>query len=138
MTKPETTTASNAAAASTLTLEKLAEVMRQLRPSKPSLMDAMRMPDPVFEFDRSPVFSHSSMMMGMQIFQSERCIERVWNFPQSQNRSRRLHKKLMKRFGVQSFERPAAYMMADKLVAHPKVITEMVASNQIVRCVGIA
>jgi hypothetical protein len=42
-------------------------------------------------------------------------------FPESKNRSKRIHKKLVKRFGGEFKKVPAIYRMGDTLVAHPDV-----------------
>jgi hypothetical protein len=42
-------------------------------------------------------------------------------FPESKNRSKRIHKKLVKRFGGEFRKVPAIYRMGDTLVAHPEV-----------------
>lgn len=42
-------------------------------------------------------------------------------FPESKNRSKRIHKKLVKRFGGEFKKVPAIYRMGDSLLAHPSV-----------------
>jgi len=69
---------------------------------------------------------------GIKIIPAPHCMRTVWNFPQSKNRSRRQHKKLLKRFGVQSYQEPAAYMISGSLYAHPKIIENMVNDKRIV------
>lgn len=73
------------------------------------------------------------MFNGIPIIESPFCVEKVWNFPQSKHRSRRVYKKLIKRHGCQYYERPAAYMISGKLAAHPDVIKAMIESQRIVK-----
>lgn len=40
-------------------------------------------------------------------------------FPASKNRSRRIHKKLVKRFGGEFVKRPAIFHVGDKVIMHP-------------------
>lgn len=42
-------------------------------------------------------------------------------FPESQNRSQRIHKKLVKRFGSEFRKVPAIWQMGDTLIAHPEM-----------------
>ena len=74
----------------------------------------------------------------IEIISNRFCIETVRRFPESKHRSRRLHKKLTKRLGEQTFTRPAAYMMQGKLVAHPDIIGQLVKESKIVRTEDIA
>lgn len=57
----------------------------------------------------------------MQIIVSEHALEEtdVRLFPASKNRSRRIHKKLVKRFGGEFQKQPCIFQMGDKWVAHP-------------------
>lgn len=57
----------------------------------------------------------------MQIIVSEYALEEtdVRLFPTSKNRSKRIHKKLVKRFGGEFKKQPCIFQMGDKLVAHP-------------------
>jgi hypothetical protein len=58
---------------------------------------------------------------GLQIIVSEYALEEtdVRLFPASRNRSRRIHKKLVKRFGGEFKKQPCIYRMGDKWIAHP-------------------
>lgn len=59
------------------------------------------------------------------VIQSPYCTREKWNFPPSRYRSKRLHKKLVKRFGGQCVTVPAMYRMKqagrEVLVAHPDI-----------------
>jgi hypothetical protein len=67
-----------------------------------------------------------NMFMGIKIIESSLATEEVYNFQISKNRSRRLHKKLLKRYGTQSLRHPGAYMMGGKIIAHPEIIKKLV------------
>lgn len=45
-------------------------------------------------------------------------------FPASKNRSRRIHKKLVKRFGGEFRTVPAIWRMGDKIIMHPERYAE--------------
>lgn len=57
----------------------------------------------------------------MQIIVSEYALEEtdVRLFPASKNRSKRIHKKLVKRFGGEFTKRPCVYRAGDRLIMHP-------------------
>lgn len=59
--------------------------------------------------------------MGLQIIVSDAALETtdVRLFPESENRSKRIHKKLVKRFGGEFKRVPAIFRIGDKIVAHP-------------------
>jgi len=58
---------------------------------------------------------------GMQVIISRVALETTAErlFPESKNRSRRIHKKLMKRHGGEFRRRPAAFNVGGRLVMHP-------------------
>lgn len=60
------------------------------------------------------------------VFQSPLCTREAWNFPPSRYRSRRLHKKLVKRFGSQRVVVPAMLetMQGGRrvIIAHPDIL----------------
>jgi hypothetical protein len=62
---------------------------------------------------------------GVQVIIAPHAIETFYRFKKSKHRSRRLHKKLTRIFGEQTFQRPGAYMMAGKIFAHPEIIEAM-------------
>jgi hypothetical protein len=63
---------------------------------------------------------------GIQVISSPHATREKWNFPQSKYRSKRLIKKLLKRYGVQVERIPAMYRIqhggCDAIVAHPDYI----------------
>jgi len=46
-------------------------------------------------------------------------------FPASKNRSRRIHKKLIKRFGGEFRKKPAAYMFNGEMFCHPSIYKQL-------------
>lgn len=46
-------------------------------------------------------------------------------FPASKNRSRRIHKKLIKRFGGEFRKEPCGYRMGNKMILHPVLYAEL-------------
>ena len=46
-------------------------------------------------------------------------------FPESKHRSRRIHKKLVKRFGGEFRKVPCVWRMPDKIVMHPALYAEL-------------
>lgn len=67
------------------------------------------------------------MLGGMEIIVSENALEEtdVRLFPASKNRSRRIHKKLVKRHGGEFVKRPCIYQMGGKFIAHPVMYAKM-------------
>ena len=49
------------------------------------------------------------MFGGMKIIESPLATEEVYNFLLLKNRSKRLHKKQLKKYGAQTFRKPCAY-----------------------------
>jgi len=49
-------------------------------------------------------------------------------FPASKNRSKRIHKKLVKRFGGEFRRRPAMWRIGDTIYAHPSFRSQLEAS----------
>jgi hypothetical protein len=64
-------------------------------------------------------------LMGVEIVVSELCYEEVQvrNFPVSRHRSRRIHKKLVKRYGGEYHivRKPRSYRVGDRLIMHPEI-----------------
>lgn len=60
---------------------------------------------------------------GVQVTLSENCLEQTTErlFPYSPHRSRRIHKKLVKRHGGVFRMKPCAFKVMDRLVMHPVV-----------------
>lgn len=69
--------------------------------------------------------------MGMDIVVSPFCFEVVMTndrlFPASRHRSKRIHKKLVKRYGgeFKVVNKPAIWQMRDKIVVHPTLFEEL-------------
>lgn len=50
-------------------------------------------------------------------------------FPASKNRSRRIHKKLVKRFGGEFRKKPAIFKMGNRWIMHPALYRQMQAES---------
>jgi hypothetical protein len=63
------------------------------------------------------------IMLGLRVICTPQALKDsdVRLFPISKNRSRRIHKKLVKRFGGEFKKVPAIYKAGDTLYAHPNV-----------------
>ncbi len=59
---------------------------------------------------------------GITVVPSPWATREKWNFKPSRHRSKRVHKKLLKRFGCQTVKVPAMYMIDGTYVAHPEMI----------------
>jgi hypothetical protein len=77
-------------------------------------------------------------MGGIKIIESPLATEEVYNFPLSKNRSKRLHKKILKRYGTQTFRRACAYMISGNLYVHPEIIKKMAEDKGIVKLTGFS
>lgn len=55
---------------------------------------------------------------GLQIFYTPTAATMERNFPESKNRSKRIHKKLCKRFGGEFRMKPGMFRVEDKLYIH--------------------
>lgn len=65
----------------------------------------------------------------ISIIQSPYATREHWNFRPSRYRSRRLHKKLVKKFGGQVVIVPAIYMInSNTAVAHPDIVAAIAAA----------
>lgn len=56
---------------------------------------------------------------------SEQATEEVYKFPYSRHRSKRIHKKLCKRFGGQIYRKPCIYRTKDHIFVHPELHKDM-------------
>jgi len=68
------------------------------------------------------------MLGGLPIIVSELAVEDDADerlFPFSKNRSRRIHKKLVKRFGGEFRKRPCVFNLGDRLIMHPVLYAQM-------------
>jgi hypothetical protein len=67
------------------------------------------------------------MLGGLPIIVSELAVEDSDErlFPFSKNRSRRIHKKLVRRFGGEFRKKPCAYQMDRQIVMHPALYAQM-------------
>ena len=67
------------------------------------------------------------MSRGVEIFVSDVALKDsdVRLFPASRHRSQRIHKKLIKRFGGEFRKVPAAYLIGNKLIAHPVIYQQL-------------
>ena len=64
---------------------------------------------------------YERLHFGVEIYYSETALAQTTerNFPASRNRSKRIHKKLCKRFGGEFRMKPVIWRIGDKLIAHP-------------------
>lgn len=64
------------------------------------------------------------MFGGIQLIVSPHALKDsdVRLFPESKNRSKRIHKKLVKRFGGEFKKVPAIWQIEDRLVVHPSLM----------------
>lgn len=64
------------------------------------------------------------MLGGIRLICSEHALQEgnVRLFPTSKNRSARIHKKLVKRFGGEFKKVPAIWRMGDTFIAHPEMM----------------
>lgn len=70
-------------------------------------------------------------MGGMQVFEDPKLTEHDgYFFPMSPHRSKRIFKKLMKRFGAWERRKPAAYVMGNKMFAHPAIMAQIRAESK--------
>lgn len=76
--------------------------------------------------------------MGIKVIETPHAVQTCYNFPLSKNRSPRLHKKLIKKFGAQTFTKPVAFMVHGNLNAHPDVLRKMVQDKRIVKIENLA
>lgn len=67
------------------------------------------------------------MFSGLRLIVSENALEKTdeRTFPLSRNRSRRIHKKLVKRFGGEFRQVPAVFRMGNSLIMHPAMYAEL-------------
>lgn len=70
------------------------------------------------------------ILHGIQIITSPNCYETVIGdrlFPKSRHRSRRIHKKLVKRYGgeCQIIRKPIAYKTGNAIYCHPSIYEEI-------------
>ena len=65
------------------------------------------------------------MFAGMQVIVSEAAVTKERLFPESKHRSRRVHKKLVKRFGGEFRRVPAAFMVGGRAIMHPDYYAEL-------------
>lgn len=68
------------------------------------------------------------IVRGLQVVFTPHAVEKTDErlFPFSRHRSRRVLKKLIKRFGAEFRTKPAMYRVGNKLLAHPALQSEIV------------
>lgn len=76
------------------------------------LRSAMKLLDRVAPAPRMIVSDHALQIVGR-------------NFPVSRHRSRRVHKKLLKRYGSEYRFKPTSWQMSDTLIVHPAIMSEL-------------
>lgn len=67
------------------------------------------------------------MFNGLQIIFNPNALENTTErlFKASKNRSKRIHKKLVKRFGGEFQKKPCMWRIGNKIIAHPAFKTEL-------------
>lgn len=72
-------------------------------------------------------YSKPRFVPGLEIVVSDLALKDsdVRLFPESKHRSRRIHKKLVKRFGGEFRKVPCIWRMADKILMHPTLYAEL-------------
>jgi hypothetical protein len=72
-------------------------------------------------FEKGKMMSGLSTIAGMPIYFTDMALEKTSErlFPESKNRSKRIHKKLVKRFGGEIRMRPAMFQINGVLYCHP-------------------
>lgn len=68
-------------------------------------------------------------MFGVQVHFSPYATTMVRNFPVSKHRSRRVYKKLVKRFGGELRQEPAIFKTPNGIVAHPSLKAAIIAAT---------
>jgi hypothetical protein len=62
----------------------------------------------------------------MKVIESIHAVQRVENFKYSKNRSKRLYKKLLKRYNnIQCYDKPCVYVLNNCLYAHPDIVKQL-------------
>lgn len=66
-------------------------------------------------------------LLGLQIHYDHHALEATKErlFPESKHRSKRIHKKLLKRFGSEFRMKPCIWRMGSKIIAHPVYKTDI-------------
>jgi hypothetical protein len=74
------------------------------------------------------VMYQSSLAMGLKIISSPYALKDTDQrlFPMSRHRSKRVHKKLVHRFGSEFRKQPCIFRTADTLIVHPSLYAEVV------------
>jgi hypothetical protein len=64
---------------------------------------------------------------GVEVICDPNCLQDTTerNFPASKNRSKRIHKKLVKRFGSEFKKVPAMFQIQGRIIAHPVRYAEL-------------
>lgn len=71
--------------------------------------------------------SAGALLYGLKIMASEYALEEtnVRTFPASRHRSRRVHKKLVRRFGGEFLKKPAIFHTPLGLICHPTLYADL-------------
>jgi hypothetical protein len=81
---------------------------------------------------RNEVKGNSMIFNGMPVFFDPNALEKTSErlFPESKNRSKRIHKKLVKRHGGEFRMRPAIFIAQGRILMHPAHRAEFLARLQ--------
>jgi hypothetical protein len=89
------------------------------------LLDACRLVERIERETGGPIYP--TPFNGVQVFEDHNCLadttERT--FPVSRHRSRRVHKKLVKRHGGEFKKEPAIFQIQGRIYAHPTRYAEL-------------
>lgn len=93
-----------------------------------SLMDASRLVRDVERSTGRPIYP--TPFNGIQVIKDHNALAQTTerNFPASKHRSKRIHKKLVKRFGGEFRKQPAIFQIQGKIYAHPARYAELMAA----------
>lgn len=105
--------------ADNLTCKKLTEDMCR---ALDEMDKASRIPDATINWTKF----NTGFLGGIRIVETTSAVVADgYNFPPSKNRSARIHKKLIKRFGTMVRYVPTSYKMGDVLYVHPAMMREL-------------
>ena len=75
------------------------------------------------------IFGNSSFLDGVVVTPSAMAVTEVRLFPESKHRSKRIRKKLIKRFGGEFKMEPAAFKVGNRYIMHPSLYEKLKAQT---------
>lgn len=109
-----------------LTLETLAAMQRQIAHAFAVPARMLVQPQHSTFLEARAVIAAQAMNVTYSIYALKQTSER--NFPESRNRSRRIHKKLCRRFGGEFRMVPTIWQTALGIIAHPSLKSQLEAA----------